>query len=70
MSLTEIKEQIPDLTADERLELAAMLSDLEQDSEESFRTQVAARMKAMDQGRKLSQEEFETRHGELEARGR
>ena len=59
MSLTELKEQAAALSMDERLQLVAFLSEIDERRESEFRETVDRRMKAMDAGRKVTMEEFE-----------
>lgn len=62
MSLAQLKEEAAALTPRERLELAAFLADLEEQSESDFRRTVDQRMKAMDSGKKVTSEQFEAEH--------
>jgi len=62
VSLAELKKQAEALPAQERLELAAYLAELEEQSEAGFRQAVDHRMQAMDHGAKVSQEQFEAEH--------
>jgi hypothetical protein len=66
MSFAELKGQIAELSAAERLKLAAFLIELEEQSEPEFRRVVDGRMKAMDTGKKVSMERFEQRHCDQE----
>jgi hypothetical protein len=50
------------LPAQERLELAAYLADLEEQNETEFRRSVDKRMQAMDRGSKMTREQFEAEH--------
>ena len=70
MSFTELKEQVAGLSAKERLQLAAFLSELEEGNEAAFRTEADRRMKAMDAGRKVTEEELLKRHNDLFDQGR
>lgn len=70
MSIAEIKEHVAGLSAKERLQLAAFLADLDETDEPAFRAEVDQRMKAMDAGRKVTEEEFLERHNHLRAKGR
>lgn len=69
MSFAELKDQIAELPASERLQLSAFLIELEEKSEPEFRAEVGRRMKAMDMGKKVAMEEFEKRHRETEPGG-
>jgi hypothetical protein len=62
VSLAQLKEEAAALTPRERLELAAFLADLEEQSEGDFRRTVDQRMKAMDSGKKVTSEQFEAEH--------
>ena len=62
MSLAELKEQAVALSAEERLQLAAFLADLDERTETQFRETADHRMKAMDAGKKVTMEEFEREH--------
>jgi hypothetical protein len=69
MSFAELKQKITELSPEERFQLAALLADLEQGNEAQFRASVDKRMAAMDQGKKVSAEEFEGRSNDLAANG-
>ena len=62
MSFAELKDQIAELSPEERFKLSAFLVDLELEKESEFRSEVDRRMKAMDSGAKVHQEQFEERH--------
>jgi hypothetical protein len=62
MSFAELKDQVAELPAAERLKLSAFLVELEEKNEPEFRRDVDSRMKAMDAGKKISMEDFEKRH--------
>jgi hypothetical protein len=62
VNLAELKKQAEALPADERLELAAYLAELQEQSEPEFRRAVDERMKEMDRGSKVSSDEFEAQH--------
>ena len=70
MSLAELKAEVAKLSAQERLKLAALLADLDEQNESEFRSAADRRMAAMDDGRKMTAEEFEKRHQERESEGR
>lgn len=59
MSLTQLKEQASRLSADERLDLAAFLDELDAMNVRSFQETVDLRMQAMDRGNKVTQQELE-----------
>lgn len=53
---------VASLSLQERFELAAFLAELDEQSEAEFRHAVVERMKTMDEGKKVSQEEVEDMH--------
>lgn len=67
MSLAELKEQASKLSPPERFDLAAFLAELDEASE---REAVDRRMKGMDAGRKVTQEEIEAKHERLKQGGK
>jgi hypothetical protein len=69
MSFTELKEKVVDLSVEERFKLSAFLSDLEQEKQMEFRSEVDRRMKKMDGGDKISMEDFEKRDQTLRENG-
>jgi hypothetical protein len=70
MSLAELKAEVEKLSPEERLKLAALLADLDEQSEDEFRAGADRRMTAMDNGRKITAEEFERRHQQRQSEGR
>ena len=62
MGLPELKERAAQLSADERLQLAAFLAELDEARLAEFTELVDQRMKAMDAGHKVTMEEFEAEH--------
>jgi hypothetical protein len=70
MSLAEMKQSVPKMTREERLELAHLLWHLELQEDPEYLAELDRRMAAMDAGKKVTQEEFERRHRELLAQGR
>jgi len=62
VSLQQLKEEAAALPHHQRLELAAFLADLDEQSESDFQRAVAQRMKAMDSGNKVDSQQFETEH--------
>ena len=58
----KLKEEAAALTPQQRLELAAFLAELDEQSESDFQRTVDERMKAMDSGKKVTGEEFEAKH--------
>jgi|tagenome__1003787_1003787.scaffolds.fasta_scaffold15843878_1 hypothetical protein len=61
MTFAELKQKIVELSPEERFQLSALLADLEQREEIQFRAIVDDRMRAIDQGKKVTAEEFEHR---------
>ncbi len=68
MSIAELKEQIVELLAGERLKLATFLEELEEKDDPLFRQTLIQRMKAMDKGNKVSMDVFEQLHQNLNTR--
>ena len=62
MSLAELKEQASRLSPQERFDLAAFLAELDQMNERGFQETVDRRMKAIDAGKKVTQDELEAEH--------
>ncbi len=62
MSLAQLKEEAAALTPQQRLELAAFLAELDEQSESDFQRTVDERMKAIDAGKKVTSDEFEAEH--------
>lgn len=62
MSLSELKEQAAAHSLDERLHLAVFLDEVDEQKEAEFRATVNLRMNAMDQGCKVTMEQFEKEH--------
>lgn len=62
MSLAELKEQASRLSPQERFDLAAFLAELDQMNERGFQETVDRRMKAMDAGKKVTQDELQAEH--------
>jgi predicted transcriptional regulator len=70
MSFAELKEKVPTLTKEERLDLAHLLLHLELQEDAEYLADLARGMAEMDAGKKVPQEEVERRHRELLAQGR
>ena len=68
MTFAELKNQILLLSVTQRSQLADYLKELT--DEDAFRKTIDKRMKAMDEGHKITAEEVERRHKELIAKGR
>jgi hypothetical protein len=70
MSVAELKERIAELPAKERIQIAAFISDLEEQEDSRFRQNIEQRMANMDAGKTVSMEEFERLHERLKQEGR
>jgi hypothetical protein len=70
MSYAEMKEMVPKLSREDRLDLAHLLLHLELQDDAGHLAEMDRRMAAMDAGKKVTQEEFERMHRELLAEGR
>ncbi len=66
MNLAELKTKISELSSQERLQLAAFIAELDEQDEGTFHRTISQRMKAMDEGKKVTMEELEERHRRLE----
>jgi len=64
MSFAELRDQIAELSAVDRLKLSAFLIELEEQSEPEFPQEANRRMVAMDMGKKVSMEQFEQHEGD------
>ncbi|MDA1272832.1 MAG: hypothetical protein O2960_02095 [Verrucomicrobia bacterium] len=65
MSLAEIKESIAELSAEERLELAALIAHLNRAEDPEFKAELDRRLSAMDAGKKADRSELERVHRNL-----
>ena len=70
MSLTEIKDQVAELTPDDRLEVAAWIMHLNRVDDPAYQAELSRRLDAMAAGRQTSQTQLERIHEELKAQGR
>jgi hypothetical protein len=70
MSYAEIKEAVPALTKEERLDLAHLLLHLSLSEDPEYLAEMDRRMAEMDAGKKFTQEDVERIHQELLAQGR
>lgn len=70
MSLAEIKIGVANLTADERLEVAALIAHLHQADNPEHQLEMEHRMNAMDVGKKVSQTDLERLHDRLKSESR
>jgi hypothetical protein len=62
VSLAQLKEGAAALSPQQRLELAAFLAELDEQTDSDFQRTVDERMRAMDAGKKVSSEQFEAEH--------
>jgi putative addiction module component (TIGR02574 family) len=69
MSLAELKDQIAVMSAEDRLELAALISHLNQADDAAWQAELDRRLDAMDHGNKTGLAELEQVHEKLTARG-
>jgi hypothetical protein len=69
MSLAELKEQVVELTEEERLDLEAWLVRLRLSNDREWLAEINRRMRDMDAGKKVSQDEVLRVHRELLAKG-
>ena len=54
MSFAEVKESVVEMSAEERLELAALIAHLNRADDSEYQAELDKRMSAMDAGRKTS----------------
>jgi len=69
VSLAEIQEQIAGLTAEERLEVAALIAHLDRAGDAAYQAELDRRAADMDAGKKTTLDELERRHHRLSADG-
>lgn len=69
MTTAQVKEQIDAMSDDDRFFATAYLQHLANERDEQRKARLGARMKRMDEGRKISQEQLLELHQQLEARG-
>jgi len=65
MSFAEVKESIVEMSAEERLEVAALIAHLNRADDPEYQAELDGRMSAMDAGRKTSAAALKKRHAEL-----
>ena len=70
MSLAEVKASIEKMNVEERLEVAALLAQLNRVDDHQFQAELDRRMDAMDGGRKTELADLERLHEELSRQGR
>ena len=69
MSFAEIKQQIPALGSEERLELTALIAHLSRTDDLPYQADLDRKLAEMDAGKKSTQADLERLHAELTARG-
>jgi len=69
MTLTELKQEVKSLKLEDRLDLADFLAEQDMASDAARRARIERRMKSMDRGRKVTQEQLLAIHGALETLG-
>lgn len=70
MTLTLLKRQVKSLKLEDRLDLADFIAKQDQTSSAARRARIERRMKSMDRGRKITQEQLLTIHNALKSLGR
>ena len=70
VSLAEIREQIAGLTVEERLDLAALIAQLNRADDPEYQSELDQRAADMAAGKKTTLAELERRHQRLAADGR
>jgi len=70
MSMVEVKETIVEMSAEERLEIAALIAHLNRADAPEYQEEMNRRMSAMDAGKKASASDFDRRHKDLLKEGR
>ncbi len=58
MSFAEVKETIAEMSAEERLEVAALIAHLNRADDADYQSELDRRMDAMDAGQKVSEQTF------------
>ena len=69
MSLTGLKLAVKSLKLEDRLDLADFIAEQDRASDLARRARIERRMKSMDQGRKITQEQLLAVHGALKTLG-
>jgi hypothetical protein len=69
MTLTNLKRQVKSLKLEDRLDLADFIAKQDQASSAARRARIERRMKSMDRGRKITQEQLLTIHTALKSLG-
>ncbi len=68
--MAEVKASVIEMSAEERLEVAALIAHLNRADDPEYQSELDRRMAAMGSGHKSTQAELERRHQELSAQGR
>ena len=66
MNLAEIKDQITEMSVEDRLEIAAFISHLNQVDDPAYQAELDRRLADMDQGHKSGMADLEHLHDKLE----
>lgn len=69
MTLTNLKRQVKSLKLEDRLDLADYIAKQDQTSAAARRARIERRMRSMDRGRKITQEQLLTIHTALKSLG-
>ncbi|HEY1788336.1 MAG TPA: hypothetical protein VGJ73_09285 [Verrucomicrobiae bacterium] len=70
MSMVEVKETIAEMSAEERLEIAALIAHLNRADSPEYQNELERRMSGMDAGKKISSVDFVRSHEKLLKQGR
>lgn len=70
MSVAEVKTSIAQLSVEERLDVAAFITHLNQEQDPEFMAELGERMDQMRAGRETTQEQLEALHRHLTSEGR
>ena len=68
--MVEVKEAIAEMSAEKRLEIAALIAHLNRADSPEYQEEMDRRMSAMDTGKKASAQDFDRRHKDLLKKGR
>jgi len=69
ISFAEIKQQIPSLAPDERLDLAVLIAHLSRTDDPQYQADLDRKLALMDAGKKGTQADLERLHADLTAKG-
>ncbi len=70
VSIAELKNRIAELTVEERLELAALITHLTRKDDPAYQAELARRMAEKDAGKKFDQADLKRLHTDLNSKGR